>query len=88
MSWRLGYHSFPSANAPRAFGHIGLAGSGGIADPATGLAMAFVHNRVPNPRFLPLDQTILAWLAPLVFRGLRPVADDRVTPIRRARTAS
>jgi CubicO group peptidase (beta-lactamase class C family) len=48
MVWRLGYHQafVPRAWLPRAFGHFGYAGSGGWCDPATGLAVAFVSNRI------------------------------------------
>jgi len=48
MVWRLGYHQafVPRVWLPRAFGHFGYAGSGGWCDPSTGLAMAFVSNRI------------------------------------------
>lgn len=47
MKWRLGYHQgFIAAlrQAPKAFGHFGLGGSGAWADPDTQLAVAFVTN--------------------------------------------
>ena len=48
MNWRLGYHR---AGAQRyrgdsAFGHYGFGGSGGWADPATGLSFGFVTNEL------------------------------------------
>ena len=49
MNWRLGYHSAFVAHrnqSPHAFGHYGLGGSGAFADPETGLALAFVTNRM------------------------------------------
>ena len=48
MRWRLGYHqAFAGRRSPRqAFGHFGFGGSGGWADPATGLAIGFVTNRL------------------------------------------
>ncbi len=48
MRWRLGYHQAFGAGefAPRAFGHYGYGGSGGWADPAIGLSVAFVTNRI------------------------------------------
>ncbi|HWE33608.1 MAG TPA: serine hydrolase domain-containing protein [Solirubrobacteraceae bacterium] len=48
MVWRLGYHQafVPGTWLPRAFGHFGYAGSGGWCDPSTGLAVAFVSNRI------------------------------------------
>jgi CubicO group peptidase (beta-lactamase class C family) len=46
--WRLGYHqaAIPRTWLPRAFGQYGYAGSGGWADPETGLSAAFVSNRI------------------------------------------
>jgi CubicO group peptidase (beta-lactamase class C family) len=48
MRWRLGYHQAFGAGpvAPKAFGHYGFGGSGGWADPALGLSVGFVTNRV------------------------------------------
>lgn len=51
MNWRLGYHAgmISSRHQPQqSFGHYGLGGSGGFADPETGLAVAFVSNRLGN----------------------------------------
>ncbi|MET8427590.1 serine hydrolase domain-containing protein [Nocardia sp. NPDC004860] len=67
MGWRLGYHSIPAPGAPRGFGHGGLAGSGGWADPDSGLAVGLVHNWLPDARHLPRDQFVLPrLLAPVV----------------------
>jgi CubicO group peptidase (beta-lactamase class C family) len=48
MRWRLGYHQAFGAGrgAPMAFGHYGYGGSGGWADPATGMSLGFVTNRI------------------------------------------
>jgi CubicO group peptidase (beta-lactamase class C family) len=48
MRWRLGYHQAFTAGRPawKAFGHFGYGGSGAWADPETGLALAFVTNRL------------------------------------------
>lgn len=49
MRWRLGYHqAFTVGGRPawKAFGHYGFGGSGAWADPATGLSLAFVTNRL------------------------------------------
>jgi CubicO group peptidase (beta-lactamase class C family) len=48
MRWRLGYHHGFGAGrgAPLAFGHYGYGGSGGWADPGTGLSVGFVTNRI------------------------------------------
>lgn len=90
MTWRLGYHSFPVAGAPHVWGHLGAAGSGAWADPRSGLALGFVHNRLPDPRTLLFDQAILAWLSPIVVRAARTakVAGPVVIPVGRRRTAS
>lgn len=61
MLWHLGYHAFP-AGALRGFGHEGMGGSGGWADPKSGLSIALVHNRLSTARF-PLDMTRLAALS-------------------------
>jgi CubicO group peptidase (beta-lactamase class C family) len=46
--WRMGYHQAVMARSwpRRAFGQYGYAGSGGWADPDSGLSAAFVSNRV------------------------------------------
>jgi CubicO group peptidase (beta-lactamase class C family) len=48
MRWRLGYHQAFTTGRPawKAFGHFGYGGSGGWADPETGLSLAFVTNRL------------------------------------------
>jgi CubicO group peptidase (beta-lactamase class C family) len=48
VRWRLGYHQAVSfgAKSPAAFGHYGYGGSGGWADPTTGLSMGFVTNNI------------------------------------------
>jgi CubicO group peptidase (beta-lactamase class C family) len=48
MRWRLGYHHAFGAGreAPMAFGHYGYGGSGGWADPAIGMSVGFVTNRI------------------------------------------
>jgi CubicO group peptidase (beta-lactamase class C family) len=48
LSFHLGYHRLPLDVVP-GFGHVGLGGSLGWADPATGLAFGFVHNRLLTP---------------------------------------
>jgi CubicO group peptidase (beta-lactamase class C family) len=49
MRWRLGFHGafVAGTEQPRmAFGHYGLGGSGAWADPETGMAIAFVTNKL------------------------------------------
>ncbi|MCV7219738.1 esterase/beta-lactamase LipL [Mycolicibacterium elephantis] len=67
LSFHLGYHSvpFPPGFLP-GFGHAGLAGSVGWADPSTGLSFGFVHNRLLT-RML-FDQITFAGLGALIRR--------------------
>ena len=46
MNWRLGYHGAGAQGyrSDSVFGHYGFGGSGGWADPATGLSFGFVTN--------------------------------------------
>ena len=46
MNWRMGYHRAVGQRyrGDSAFGHYGFGGSGGWADPATGLSFGFVTN--------------------------------------------
>ncbi len=46
MPFHLGYHESPIPGLLKGFGHIGLGGTLGWADPATDSAFAFVHNRL------------------------------------------
>jgi CubicO group peptidase (beta-lactamase class C family) len=48
MRWRLGYHHAFGAgrDARTAFGHYGYGGSGGWAEPALGMSVGFVTNRI------------------------------------------
>ena len=65
LSFHLGYHGlpFPPGVMP-GFGHAGLAGSVGWADPASGLSFGFVHNRLLTR--MVLDQATFAGLAALI----------------------
>jgi CubicO group peptidase (beta-lactamase class C family) len=46
MPFHLGYHESPIPGLLKGFGHIGLGGTLGWADPSTGSAFGFVHNRL------------------------------------------
>ncbi|MGW0251274.1 serine hydrolase domain-containing protein [Nocardia goodfellowii] len=65
IPWALGYHGVPmkpSKSDPiSAFGHFGLGGSGAFADPATGMSLGFVTNRLGG-RLTPLGDARLARL--------------------------
>jgi CubicO group peptidase (beta-lactamase class C family) len=49
MPFHLGYHESPIPGLLKGFGHIGLGGTLGWADPDTGSGFAFVHNRLLTP---------------------------------------
>ncbi|MGV9543929.1 serine hydrolase domain-containing protein [Nocardia beijingensis] len=70
MMWRLGYHSLPMPGAHAGFGHIGLGGSFGWAEPRLGLSVGFVHNRLSAAQ-LSYDQSAAFWLLPLMLNCLR-----------------
>jgi CubicO group peptidase (beta-lactamase class C family) len=56
MSFHLGYHGSPVPGLLRGYGHAGLGGTIGWADPATKSAFAFVHNRLVTP--IVIDQIL------------------------------
>ncbi|MGB8332459.1 MAG: serine hydrolase domain-containing protein [Polyangiales bacterium] len=49
LHWKLGYHRADAfvMDVPEAFGHFGLGGAGGWANPALKLAFAFLHSGCP-----------------------------------------
>jgi CubicO group peptidase (beta-lactamase class C family) len=61
MPFHLGYHESPIPGLLKGFGHIGLGGTIGWADPQSGSAFAFVHNRLLTP--MVLDMASFAGLA-------------------------
>ncbi len=67
MSFHLGFHSlpFPPTFMP-GFGHAGLAGSVGWADPQSGMSFGFVHNRLLTR--MVLDQATFAGIQMLIRR--------------------
>ncbi|WP_067564950.1 serine hydrolase domain-containing protein [Nocardia acidivorans] len=83
MMWRMGYHSLPIPGARAGFGHIGLGGSFGWADPNRGLSVGFVHNRL-SLSALTSDQLASAWVLPLVVRGARSARRTTQLPASRA----
>jgi len=67
MSFHLGYHGSPVPGLLRGYGHAGLGGTIGWADPATKSSFAFVHNRLVTP--ILLDQIIFVPLILPIRRG-------------------
>ena len=72
MRWRLGFHQAlgTGRDAPMAFGHYGYGGSGGWADPSTGLSLGFVTNRIGSLT-TPMADLTLFRLSRLVARCAR-----------------
>ena len=67
LNWHMGYHGVPTPGVLPGFGHAGLGGSIGWADPSSGISFSFVHNRLLTPMLL--DQAAFVGLAALVRRG-------------------
>jgi CubicO group peptidase (beta-lactamase class C family) len=67
LAFHLGYHRLPFDVIP-GFGHVGLGGSLGWADPDSGLAFGFVHNRLLSP-FVVIDHAGFVATGALARRG-------------------
>lgn len=82
LAFHLGYHSLPIGNVMPGFGHVGLGGSLGWADPATGVAFSLVHNRLLTP-FVMTDHAAFVGIYALIRkaaekarkRGFEPVTE-------------
>ena len=79
MSFHLGYHGPPVPGLLRGYGHAGLGGTIGWADPATKSSFAFVHNRLVTPilidqiLFVPLILPLRRAISAAHERGFRAV---------------
>ena len=79
MSFHLGYHGSPVPGLLRGYGHAGLGGTIGWADPATRSSFAFVHNRLVTPimfdmaLFVPLILPMRRAITAASTRGFRAV---------------
>ena len=67
LGFHLGYHGVFAQRAMPGFGHAGLGGSVGWADPSSGLAMSFVHSRLHLS--MPIDQVAFSILFVLARRA-------------------
>ncbi len=82
LAFHLGYHSLPIGNLMPGFGHVGMGGSVGWADPADGVAFALVHNRLLSP-FVMTDHAAFVGIYALIRkaaakareRGFQPVTE-------------
>jgi CubicO group peptidase (beta-lactamase class C family) len=63
LAFHRGYHGVPFGLMP-GFGHVGLGGSYGWAEPDTGLAIGYVHNRLLTPMLF--DQASFVGLNALI----------------------
>ncbi|KWX25086.1 esterase [Mycolicibacterium wolinskyi] len=93
LAFHLGYHSVPFSVMP-GFGHVGLGGSVGWADPASGLAIGYVHNRLLTPMvldmaaFVGLNALIRNDVARARKRGYLPVPELGAPPYEVPRPAA
>ena len=78
MSFHLGYHNSPVPGLLPGFGHSGLGGSIGWADPGAGSAFGFVHNRLATRKLF--DQASFARLAVLLRRAVAQTRQDGPHP--------
>ncbi|OBK38971.1 esterase [Mycobacterium sp. 1245111.1] len=74
LAFHLGYHRLPMEIVP-GFGHVGLGGSVGWADPEHGLAIGFVHNRLLTP-FVLVDHAGLVATSALCRMGAAAARKD------------
>ncbi|AFC49489.1 lipL [Mycobacterium intracellulare MOTT-02] len=82
LAFHLGYHSLPIGGVMPGFGHVGMGGSVGWADPASGVAFALVHNRLLTPLVMS-DHAAFVGIYALIRRaadkarkrGFRPVTE-------------
>jgi CubicO group peptidase (beta-lactamase class C family) len=79
MNWRMGYHRVGAQGyrGDSAFGHYGFGGSGGWADPATGLSFGFVTNELKLIQAPVGGDHRIFRLAGLVFRSARALHSGR-----------
>jgi len=80
LAFHLGYHAVPFGSVLPGFGHVGLGGSLGWADPASGLAFGFVHNRLLTP-FVALDHAGFVGTAALIRRGVARGRRHGIEPV-------
>lgn len=69
LHWRLGYHRADALlmDVPAAFGHFGMGGAGGWANPELGLSAALSHNGFP---LSPLGQVRTVLITAAVYESL------------------
>ncbi len=80
LAFHLGYHSLPIGSVLPGFGHVGLGGSVGWADPASGLAFSLVHNRLLTPLIM-TDHAAFVGIHALIRRAVEKVRKDGFQPV-------
>jgi CubicO group peptidase (beta-lactamase class C family) len=80
MAFHLGYHAIPIPGLMPGFGHAGLGGSLGWADPASGLSFGYVHNRLLTP-FVVTDQAGFLATSALIRRGAAAARERGYRPV-------
>jgi CubicO group peptidase (beta-lactamase class C family) len=86
MAFHLGYHGLALPGVLPGFGHVGLGGSCGWAIPESGLAFAFVHNRLLTPLVLS-DQAGFVGMGALVRLGATVARRQGFAPIAESGSA-
>lgn len=74
FTYHQGYQSSPVPGLLKGFGHIGLGGTVGWADPDTGSSFAYVHNRLLTLLLFDVGS----------FAGLAPLLSSAISAARRA----
>ncbi|MEZ0049793.1 CubicO group peptidase (beta-lactamase class C family) [Mycobacterium sp. MAA66] len=80
MDFNLGYHGLPFPGGLPGYGHVGLGGSLGWADPDSGVGIGFVHNRLLTPLML-ADQAGFVALAAMIRRGVTQARSNGFTRV-------
>jgi len=80
MAFHLGYHSLPYGNIMPGFGHVGMGGSVGWTDPASGVAFALVHNRLLSP-FVMTDHAAFVGIYALLRQAATKVRSRGFEPV-------
>ncbi len=80
LSFHLGFHGMPLPGVLPGYGHVGLGGSLGWADPQTGLGFGFVHNRLLTP-MVATDQAGFVATAALIRRGATSARRNGYRPV-------
>lgn len=80
MAFHQGYQSVPIPGLMPSFGHVGLGGTIGWADPEAGLGYAFVHNRLLSPIVI-ADHVSFVGLDALIRRGQKQAMKRSWQPV-------